>query len=121
MQIKFFDILIIIFFLCLSLHLYKLDRTNNVKVEIRCKNKKNFFELDKNRKFKVECGSGYLIVEIKNKKVRVVKSTCPNKICVKTGWISKKGETIACVPNNIIIKIVGNTEKKENKVDFITK
>ncbi len=121
MKIKFFDILIILLFLYLSLFLNKINKSNSVEVEIRTKNKKYFLNLYKNRKFKVKSNSGYLIVEIKDKKVRVVKSTCPNKICIKTGWISKKGETIVCVPNHIIIKIVGNTKEKRDNIDFITK
>jgi hypothetical protein len=33
-------------------------------------------------------------------------SDCPDKICVKTGKLSRVGETAACLPNEIILKIV---------------
>jgi len=33
-------------------------------------------------------------------------SDCPDKICVKTGRLSKVGETAACIPNKIFMKIV---------------
>lgn len=30
---------------------------------------------------------------------------CKNQICVKTGKISKKGETIVCLPNKVTVQI----------------
>lgn len=33
-------------------------------------------------------------------------SDCPDKICVKTGRLRRVGETAACLPNRIIMKIV---------------
>ncbi len=40
-------------------------------------------------------------------KIAITESSCPDKVCVKTGEISKKGESIVCVPNGIIITIEG--------------
>ncbi|MEM4368699.1 MAG: NusG domain II-containing protein [Candidatus Anstonellales archaeon] len=58
-----------------------------------------------------------VLVEIKNKKVRVVKSSCPYKVCVNTGWIEKPYQSITCVPNRVHIKIDSN---KHLKFDSIT-
>lgn len=44
-------------------------------------------------------------VEIKKGKVTVTKADCKNQICVNTGTISKKGETIICLPNKVYIEI----------------
>ena len=40
-------------------------------------------------------------------KIAITDSNCPDKVCVKTGGISKKGESIVCVPNGIVITIDG--------------
>lgn len=61
--------------------------------------------IEKNGLLEIDGKSGKTIVEIQGKKVRIKKSSCPNQICVKTGWISKPGDTIICLPNKIIIKI----------------
>ncbi len=37
--------------------------------------------------------------------VYVEKASCKNQICVKTGKISKEGESIVCLPNRVIIEI----------------
>ncbi len=37
--------------------------------------------------------------------IRVLESNCPDKICVNTGAVSRDGQSIACLPNHVIIKI----------------
>lgn len=56
-------------------------------------------------------------VEIKaeNGKVCVISSTCHDKVCVKEGFIKRAGETIACVPNGVVITISG-----KSRVDGVT-
>lgn len=39
---------------------------------------------------------------------------CPDKICVKTGKLTKKGDTAVCLPSKTVISITGST------VDAIT-
>lgn len=42
----------------------------------------------------------------------VEESSCPNKICVKTGKISKPGQSIVCLPGKVVIYIE-STEKSQ--------
>ncbi|HDS08919.1 MAG TPA: NusG domain II-containing protein [Firmicutes bacterium] len=51
------------------------------------------------------------------RKVSVIYSNCPLKLCVKHKEISKNGESIVCLPNKIIISI----KKNKNKHDIDTK
>lgn len=44
-------------------------------------------------------------VEIKNGKVRVISAECKNQICVNHKAISKKGESIICLPNKVLIEV----------------
>lgn len=45
------------------------------------------------------------VIDIKDGKVSVTSATCPDRICVKQGTISKKGETIVCLPHRLVIEI----------------
>lgn len=47
------------------------------------------------------------IIEIKSRKIRVVSSDCPKKVCRHLGWISRPGDTIVCVPGRIAVVIRG--------------
>ncbi|OXT09109.1 hypothetical protein CE561_02850 [Thermoanaerobacterium thermosaccharolyticum] len=56
------------------------------------------------------------LVEIKNGKVRMKESDCPDQICVKTGWIEKEGQQIVCLPNRVVVRVAGG---KKGEVDDI--
>lgn len=51
----------------------------------------------------VDIGTNCVI--IKNGEVFVNSASCKNQICVNTGKISKKGESIVCLPNKVIVEI----------------
>ncbi|MEW5766009.1 MAG: NusG domain II-containing protein [bacterium] len=64
---------------------------------------------------------GSTTLEIKNGKVRVVDSPCPQHICVKQGWKSRGGEVIVCLPNRIVVKVVGGESKDDpSTLDGVT-
>jgi len=46
----------------------------------------------------VMCRDGYVWVN---------DSCCPNKLCVKTGKVHTQGQTIVCVPNRVVVRVVG--------------
>ncbi len=57
----------------------------------------------------------YISVRISGGAAYVLKSDCKGQDCVKAGKISKTGEMIVCLPNKVVVKIVGDGE-----VDYIT-
>jgi len=54
-------------------------------------------------------------VMVKDGKIAVSESDCPEEDCVHTGWRSCAGESIVCLPNHMEIRIKG-----ESDVDFVT-
>jgi len=58
--------------------------------------------------FVVETNGGLNVVEVRNGKISVVAADCPDKICVRTGSISRGDEVIACVPHKLMIEIAGD-------------
>lgn len=54
---------------------------------------------------------GRNIVVIKDKKVYMKKANCPDKVCVNQGKISKVGQSIICLPHQVVVEIV---EKKDS-------
>lgn len=55
---------------------------------------------------------------IKENEVDMIEGNCPDQICVKHKNISKNKETIVCLPNQIIIEIIGG---EESELDAIAK
>ena len=50
---------------------------------------------------------GEMIIEIKDKKVRVKKEESPLHFCSMQGWVDSVGRPIVCLPNAVIITIMG--------------
>ncbi len=46
-------------------------------------------------------------------------SDCPDKICIKTGKLHTVGQTAACLPNEIFLKIVPLNGHEEQDIDII--
>ncbi|HBK67227.1 MAG TPA: hypothetical protein DDZ91_01170 [Firmicutes bacterium] len=49
-------------------------------------------------------------LEVKDGAVRLLAvddDFCPEKICIRTGWIKNQGESIICAPNKLVIQIIG--------------
>lgn len=46
-------------------------------------------------------------VEVQGGRVRVAHSGCPDQVCVHSGWLSRSGQSAACVPAGIVVQISG--------------
>ena len=57
------------------------------------------------KNIEVKGPQGKTIIEVDNGVVRVVNSTCKHKLCEKVGFASYKNDTIACLPNKVLINI----------------
>ncbi|WP_080066164.1 NusG domain II-containing protein [Ruminiclostridium hungatei] len=52
------------------------------------------------------------------KKICFMSADCPDRLCVKAGWISKPGQLAVCLHNRAMIKIV---KKGDKELEGITK
>ena len=59
-----------------------------------------------------------VVLEVLDSKIRFHSSDCPDKICVNTGFLQYLGESAACLPNKMIIRIINGAE---NPVDAVSK
>ena len=46
-------------------------------------------------------------IEVASGRARIAHSDCPRHYCMNAGWISHPGQTVACVPNRVMIKAEG--------------
>ncbi len=53
---------------------------------------------------------GDMVIEIKDGKVRVNKEESPKNYCSKQGWVSNVATPIVCLPNAVVITIIGQSE-----------
>ena len=56
--------------------------------------------------FTIDSGSGaYNTIRVEPGKIAVIDASCPDKICVHTGYISDSLMPITCLPNELVIRI----------------
>ena len=65
--------------------------------------------------------SGYNVVQVEYKKIGMTDASCPDHVCVDTGFIESSLIPIVCLPNKIVIEIhsEGISEDGEESLDAV--
>lgn len=50
------------------------------------------------------------IIEVRNGSIGIIEASCPDHICIDTGFIDNSAVPIVCLPNKIIIEISENAD-----------
>lgn len=66
--------------------------------------------------FDIEYKGSRNTVEIRDGRIRVRDADCPDKVCVKTGWLSSSAIPIVCLPNHLVIEFM-----EAGEVDAVAK
>ena len=67
-------------------------------------------DLNIDDEYVVEGELGDVVLEVKDKMIRVSEENSPKHLCSKEGYIGDSSRTLVCLPNKVIIKIVGGSE-----------
>jgi len=68
------------------------------------------YPLSSDRVVSVAGPLGDTLVAIEGKTARIKDSPCPNKTCVAGGSISRPGQWLACLPNQVLVRIEGGAD-----------
>lgn len=63
------------------------------------------YSLSKDGEYSLNGGTNTLV--IKNGKAYITYASCPDGLCINQGKISMTGERIVCLPNKVMVEIVG--------------
>ena len=56
------------------------------------------------------------LLVIKDGKADVTEADCPDKLCVHQKAISKTNETIVCLPNKVVVQVIGAGESELDSI-----
>ncbi len=77
------------------------------------------FPLDTSRTFTVETANGGKnTIHIENGQAWVTGASCPDRLCERQGAVSRRGETVVCLPNGLVLTV---RDGKQGDVDFIVR
>ena len=71
------------------------------------------YSLDKEQEIKINYTNRMII---KDGQADMIEADCPDQICVDHKTISKNKETIVCLPNKVIVEIVGGEDVEMDAV-----
>ena len=69
------------------------------------------------REVTVCAGGGFNVVRAGGGRAAVISADCPDKVCVRTGEISRAGEGAVCLPHKLVLRITGG---KGSAVDAVS-
>ncbi len=110
---KDFIIIVLLCLIALLIFLF-LPREKGERVEISV-NGKAVFSAPLATDFEKTLNCGVTII-CDGKSAYFIHSDCPDKVCIKAGKLSMSGEWAACLPNGVVLKIVG----KDGKADTVS-
>ncbi len=76
----------------------------------------------KPRKISLKIDGGEAVFDVSGDRVRILPmpdEICSKHICSKKGWIDKPWDMIACLPNKIVVRILG--DKDLGDIDLISR
>lgn len=95
---------LVILTLVTSIFIYKKQTSNKIYVEVSINGEiTNKYSIDENIEIMLKTGN---VLVIKDGNVCISNADCPDGLCVKQGTISKANESIICLPNKLVVRIV---------------
>lgn len=76
------------------------------------------YSLDDDRTVEIKAdGKVTNVLEIHSGSADIVSADCPDKLCVRQRAVSRRRETIVCLPNKVVVEVMG---AKEAELDAVT-
>lgn len=82
---------------------YAIVQVNGVEISRHSLHKEGVFPVN----------GGTNILEIKDGRARLTNADCPDKLCVRQGWIQYTGQCITCLPNKLTVTLLGADDSVE--------
>lgn len=83
----------------------------SLTVEISAADGTLLYRFGEERIVEVEGPLGSTRIVLQEDGVRIASSPCPDKLCIHMGAIRKPGQWIACLPNQVFVRILGREKE----------
>ncbi len=89
-----------------------------LQVEVRAGQERYLYPLEEEQVLRFKGPIGYSVIRIANNQVQfILPADCNDKICIQMGQLEEINEWAACLPNQVLVRIIGNDA---GKVDGIS-
>lgn len=74
------------------------------------------YDLSHTQKVTLPLADGRCVLVIEDGATRMERSDCPDQICVHTGCISRAGQSIVCLPNQVSVRIESSPDAEVDAI-----
>jgi hypothetical protein len=74
--------------------------------------------LSPDRDIEVSGRLGAITLRVADGRVRFLRSSCRNQVCVHSGWLAHHGDAAACLPNRVSLALVGSGSDGIDAIGF---
>ena len=71
------------------------------------------YSLTLDGQYSLNGGTNTLVIE--KGRAKMLDANCPDKLCVKEGWVKYTGQCITCLPNKLTVTVIGG----DTSVDIV--
>lgn len=124
MKLKKADIIFLSILVCtgilLTILIYIPRSSTGTYVEIRINGEQTaVYPLSENRRETFHTASGENTINIQDGAVSMTAADCPDKVCVSMKRIFRSGQTIVCLPHQLVLEIKDSVNKT-SPLDAVT-
>ena len=108
-------LLFLLFLLCgalFAIRHFTASSKNSIKITV-CGREQGIYDLSCDQIIRIGETN---VCEIRDGQVRMIEADCPDQLCVHQKAISRTGESIICLPNQVVVSVQGS---KESELDGI--
>lgn len=87
------------------------NTNNNIYAEITVDGKlyKQVPLTEKEQIIEVETDHGVNILKIHDNGIEMYEADCPDQVCLSFGFVTRKGDTIVCLPHRVLVELKSDT------------
>ncbi len=63
------------------------------------------------QELEIRTDRGYNLIRIQEHAVQILDADCPDQLCVHMGAVRKVGERVVCLPNRVLVEVVGESNE----------
>lgn len=76
----------------------------------------NLSENKGKQRFTIKNHHGENLITVEDNKIKMEDADCPDKVCIKPGFIYKPGQTLVCLPHKVVIEIKGLSADADSEI-----
>lgn len=114
-------VIVVVALVILGVRIQKGSQDGNVVYVTGADGFHKTFDLDEDTRYTVTTDLGVNTIVIENGTVHIEDADCPDKLCEQQGTIDSPGQTLICLPHELVVEILAPDGETDTEYDNISR